>query len=278
VEEKERVLDKVRQELIISGYSKRTRIMYLCYLKDFLNRLKKPLDEVTRDDLVGYLASKKEGSNLSNASLSLVHSALKFLFHNILKNKIIDDIRTPKKAKKLPTVLTIKEVKELIKATKAGRNRLIVGFLYSSGVRVSEAVNIKLMDMNLDEKIARVKGGKGNKDRVIILSTNWIKELKKYLKRRKIPSDFVFCKKNGKPISTNAVQRIVKSAAIKAGIEKKVSPHSLRHSFATHLLEGGENIRKIQELLGHTNLSTTQIYTSVSTEELKKVRSPFDNL
>ncbi|MFH1545272.1 MAG: site-specific tyrosine recombinase/integron integrase [archaeon] len=278
MEEKERVLDKVRQELIISGYSKRTRIMYLCYLKDFLNRLKKPLDEVTRDDLVGYLASKKEGSNLSNASLSLVHSALKFLFHNILKNKIIDDIRTPKKAKKLPTVLTIKEVKELIKSTKAGRNRLIVGFLYSSGVRVSEAVNIKLMDMNLDEKIARVKGGKGNKDRVIILSTNWIKELKKYLKRRKIPSDFVFCKKNGKPISTNAVQRIVKSAAIKAGIEKKVSPHSLRHSFATHLLEGGENIRKIQELLGHTNLSTTQIYTSVSTEELKKVRSPFDNL
>lgn len=278
MDEKKGLLERVRQELIISGYSKRTRIMYLCYLNDFFNHLKKPVKEVTRDDLVGYLADKKEKSGLSNASLSLIHSALKFLFHNILKNKIIDDVRAPKKAKKLPTVLTIKEVKELIKATKAGRNRLIVEFLYSSGVRVSEAVKIKLADLDLDEKIARVKGGKGNKDRVIILSTNWIKELKKHLRKRKIPSEFVFSKKNGKPISSNTIQRIVKNAAMKAGIEKKVSPHSLRHSFATHLLEGGENIRKIQELLGHTNLSTTQIYTSVSTDELKKVKSPFDKL
>ena len=190
----------------------------------------------------------------------------------------MDDIRSPKRAKKLPSVLTHKEVKDLIKAAGAKRDRLIVEFPYSSGCRVSECVKLKVNDLEFKERIATVRGGKGNKDRIIILSNEWLKHIKKYLKSKKIKSEFVFSKKNGKPISADTVQRIIKKSAEKAGIQKHVTPHTLRHSYATHLLEAGESIRKIQELLGHANLSTTQIYTSVSTEQLKKVQSPLDKL
>ena len=170
------------------------------------------------------------------------------------------------------------EVRSFIKAAKKKGSRLIIELLYSSGLRVSEAVKMQLEDLNMKEHIAKVRGGKGNKDRIVILSKDWIKKYKKYLAKRKIKSPFVFAKKNSQPFSTDAVQRLVKKSAKRAGIQKKVTPHTLRHSHATHLLEAGENIRTIQELLGHSSLATTQIYTHVSLENLKKVKSPLDRL
>ncbi len=269
---------KLRQELIVSGYSLRTIKMYLCYFNEFSRFLKKPIEQTERDDLVGFLAEKKEKGDVSNATLALVHAALQFFFHKVMRKKIVDDIKIAKKAKKLPVVLSQREVKDLIKAAPAKRDRLMVEFLYSSGCRVSECVKLKTENLNFKERIASIRGGKGNKDRIIILSKEWLKHINKYLKKKKIKSPFVFSKKNGKPLSSDTVQRVVKKAAKKAGIEKKVTPHTLRHSYATHLLEAGENIRKIQELLGHSDLSTTQIYTRVSTTELKKVKSPLDQL
>lgn len=274
----ETILPSFKQELIVGGYSPRTIRMYIFYLKEFLLFVKKPPKEIERGDIVSFLAEKKEANNASNATLSLIHSALKFYFHGMLGKKILDEIKTPRKAKKLPTVLTKQEVKALILATKPKRNRLIVQFLYSTGARVSECVKLKVVDLNLKEKTANIRGGKGNKDRVIILSREWIKYLKKYLARKKVKSEFVFSKKNGTQLSSDTVQRIVRGAAEKAGMQKTVTPHKLRHSYATHLLEAGENIRKIQELLGHSNLNTTQIYTQVSVTELKKVESPLDRL
>jgi len=267
-----------RSELLIAGYSPKTLEMYLMYVKDFLNYSKKDPVGADRTDIVSFMAHKKEDQGCSGATLALAHAALKYYFHNYLKSKIVDDIKIPKKSKKLPTVLTKPEIKALFKATKAGRNRLSLEFLYSAGCRVSEAVKLKTEDLDFREKIARIRGGKGDKDRVIILASAWIRELKKYLKRKKVRSDYVFSKKNGKSISTDTIQRVIKLAAAKAGIRKHVTPHSLRHSYATHLLEAGESIRKIQVLLGHNDLSTTQIYTKVSTDELKKVKSPFDNM
>ncbi len=271
-------VQKLRQELIVSGYSSRTVKMYLCYFNEFDRFLKKPIEQCERDDIVAFLAEKKEKGNVSNATLALVHAALHFFFHKIMRKKIVEDIKIAKKATKLPTVLGRDEVKKLIKATPPKRDRLIVEFLYSSGCRVSECVKLKTENLDFKEKMASIRGGKGNKDRMIILSKEWLKHIKKYLKRKKIKSVFVFSKKNGTPLSSDTVQRVVKKAAEKAGIQKKVTPHTLRHSYATHLLETGENIRKIQELLGHSDLSTTQIYTRVSTAELKKVKSPLDRL
>ena len=272
------LVEKFRQELLIAGYSQRTLTMYMSYVSDFLGFIKKHAPLAVREDLVAYLAMLKEKRNVSNATLALALASLKFFFHTFLHLKIVDEIKIPKKARKLPVVLTKDEVRGLIKATKAGRNRLIVEFIYSTGARVSEAVNIKVNDLELREGVGVVRGGKGKKDRIIILSKNWISEVKRHLKHKKVYSEFVFSKKNGKPLSSDTIERIVKNAAMKAGLQKDVHVHTLRHSYATHLLEAGENIRKIQELLGHASLNTTQLYTKVSTEELKKVKSPLDDL
>lgn len=276
--EKHALLERFRQELVITGYSSKTIKMYCIYAREFLAATEKPAENTSREDIIAFLARKKEHGKASNTTLALVHSALHYFFHTFLKKNVLDGIKSPKKAKKLPAVLSRDEVKALIKATKAKRNRLIVEFLYAAGVRVSECVKLKVNDLDLKQRIARISGGKGNKDRIVILSIEWIKHAKKYLKNKKVKSEYVFSKKNGKQLSADIMQRIVRKAAKKAGINKHVTPHTLRHSFGTHLLEGGENIRNIQELLGHSSLSTTQIYTHVSIEGLKKVKSPLDNL
>ncbi|MBN1941389.1 MAG: tyrosine-type recombinase/integrase [Candidatus Diapherotrites archaeon] len=271
-------IERLRQELVISGYSARTTKMYCLYAKDFLEHTKKPAEQIERQDVVSFLANKKEKDNSSNATLALIHAALKFFLEKIGHKKIMDEVKTPKKGKHLPSVLTKKEVKALIKATKKKRNRLIIEFLYSSGVRVSEATKIQKEDLNFKERTARIRAGKGDKDRTVLLSKDWVQKFKKYLAKRKTKSQYVFAKKNGKPLSVDAIQRLVKKSAEKAGIQKHVTPHTLRHSHATHLLESGVNIRTIQELLGHSSLSTTQIYTHVSLSSLKKVKNPLDRL
>jgi site-specific recombinase XerD len=272
-------LNRFREELVVAGYSPRTTQTYLIQVTEFLRFAKKKTEECTRSDVIAFMAHKKEQESVAPATLALMYSALTYFFKTFLHLQTMEEIKYPKKAKTIPTVLTKEEVKQLIHATKRGRNRLLVQFLYSTGVRVSEAVKIRVDVLEFKEGIARVKGGKGNKDRVIILSKNWIKDAKKYLKRKKVPSEFLFSQKTtGRPISVDTVQRIVREACRKAGIEKEATVHTLRHSFATHLLEAGENIRTIQELLGHASLATTQIYTHVSTDTLKKVKSPFDRL
>lgn len=273
------VLESFRQELVIAGYSPRTIKTYLFLVKDFLIFFNKDPKTTVRNDIVGFMVQKKEKDRVSPTTLALVHCALTFFFKNFLHSTVMQEIKAPKKDKKLPSVLTKEEVRELIGAAKRGRNRLIVQFLYSTGVRVSEAVKMKIEDLDLTQKMGKVKSGKGSKDRVIILSKNWCSDIKKYLKKRKVKSDYLFSKRTlPKAISTDTVQRIIREACEKAGIQKEVTPHTLRHSYATHLMESGENIRTIQELLGHASLATTQIYTHVSTEALKKVKNPFDQL
>jgi len=273
----ERYLKEFKQELIISGYSSKTLEMYYMYAKEMLFFINKKPEEINERDIIGYLAGKKE-KGCSNATIALVHAALKYFFKEYLKLPTIENVKSAKKAKSLPKVLTKSEVKSLFEATRFGRNRLMLQFMYGSGSRVSEVVKIKIEDINFKEKTAMIRGGKGNKDRLIILSKEWIKGTTKYLDKKKIKSEYVFSKKNGKPLSTDTIQRIVKDAAQKAGITKHVTPHSLRHSYATHLLEAGVNIRYIQSLLGHSSLNTTQIYTNVANEQLKKVESPLDKL
>lgn len=272
-----KILTQFKQELMVTGYSPRTTKMYLIYVQKLLEQTPKLPMDMDKQDIVSFLATARE-KNVSNATLSLMHSALKFFFQQHIGKKIIDDVKIPKKGKKLPSVLTINELKEIFKHTKVGRNRLLLQFIYSTGVRVSEAVKMRVEELDFENATANVKSGKGNKDRVVVLSQKWITFIKKYLNRKKIQSEFVFSKKNGKPLSTDTVERIIRHAAKDAGITKRVTPHVLRHSFATHLLDSGENIRKIQILLGHANLSTTSIYTHVSKEELRKVQSPLDNM
>jgi integrase/recombinase XerD len=152
----------------------------------------------------------------------------------------------------------------------------MIKLLYSSGLRLNELTNLKIGDLEYNENIGWVRSGKGGKDRIFILSSKMIEELKNFTKDRPNES-FLFEGRNGR-LSARAVQKAISSVAKKSGIQKSIHVHTLRHSFATHLLESGEDIRKIQELLGHSNLSTTQIYTHISTAELKKIKNPLDSL
>lgn len=274
---KEDLIKRFSNELIVAGYSQRTVIMYCGYVSEFLDSLKKPVTDSKHDDIIAFLVNKKS-KKVTNTTLALIYSALNFFFKNFLKMKILEDVKRPKIGKKIPVILTRDEVTSLLRAATKKRDNLILSFLYSSGCRVSECTKLKINDLDLNNYTANVWGGKGDKDRIVILSKKWVEEIKKYLENRKINSEFVFCGTSSGKLSEDTIQKIVKKYAKKAGITKDITPHTLRHSYATHLLENGESIRKIQVLLGHTNLSTTQIYTTVSTEELKKVKSPLDSL
>ncbi|HOZ35709.1 MAG TPA: tyrosine-type recombinase/integrase [archaeon] len=274
------ILKKFENELNIIGYSQKTIETYLIYLNKFSEFIKKDLKEVNSDDIVNFLSYLKTKKNSGSATMNLVLSAIKHFYNEFLKQNILIDIKLPKKAKKIPIVLTPKEIKDLVENTSNNRNKLIIEFMFSTGVRVSECVNMKISDLNFEEFTGNVIAGKGNKDRIIILSKNWVAEYKKYLEERekKVKSEYLFCSDSGKPLSVDTIQKFLKISANKAGITKKISPHKLRHSFATSLLENDVNIRYIQQLLGHANLNTTQIYTKVNTNKLKEIENPLDHM
>ncbi|MBW2996442.1 tyrosine-type recombinase/integrase [Candidatus Woesearchaeota archaeon] len=234
------------------------------------------------EDIKAYLAHLMADKKLKPASVNLALCSLRFFYQEILEKEIFKKVKSPKSEKKLPTVLTKDEIKALLDSTKNKKHHLLIEMLYSSGLRVSEAVSIKVNDLDLNERVGRVISGKGKKDRLIILSNNIIEHIEKYLKKREkkgYKSEFLFNVKNPeKHLSIRQAQKIIQKAAKKANIKKRVFCHALRSSFATHLLESGVDIRVIQELLGHSNLQTTERYTKVSTEQIKKVRSPLDNL
>ncbi|MDD5316939.1 MAG: tyrosine-type recombinase/integrase [Candidatus Cloacimonetes bacterium] len=272
------LLNKFKNELNIMGYSQRTIDTYMIYLNMFYEYVKKDLDKINDDDIINFLSYLKTEKKVGSATLNLVLSAIKHFYIEFLKSNILINIKLPNKAKKIPIVLTPKEIKELISVIDNTRNKLIVEFMFSTGVRISECVNMKISNLNFDEFTGNVISGKGNKDRIIILSKKWVENYKTYLENRKIKSEYLFCNNSGNALSVDTIQKFLKIYASKANIDKKISPHTLRHSFATNLLENDVNIRYIQQLLGHANLNTTQIYTKVNTNKLKTIQNPLDNI
>ena len=271
------ILEDLETELKIRGYSQATIKNYLRHNRLFFEFIKKPAKSVTEKDLKLYLAQIISDKKQKPSSANLLLSSIKFYFQNIVKKNIFLDVRAPKMEKKLPTVLTKEEVKQLIKATTNPKHRILVELLYSSGLRVSEAVKMRVNDLDFNEHMGLVKSGKGKKDRNIILSKDFVKSLQAYLDARKEKSEYIFPSHEGH-ITERMAQKIVNESAKRAQIKKRVFCHALRSSFATHLLEAGTDIRVIQTLLGHSDISTTMRYTQVSTQQLKKVQSPLDNI
>ena len=272
--DKKEAIQKIETELKLQGKSKQTIKMYSFYNSSFLDFIEKDSNQIIQDDIKHYLSSLLDKGN-DVATVALARSALRFFYDSILKRGITIDIKTPKKQRKLPDVLTKDEIKRLIDAAGNLRDKLLVEFMYSAGLRVSECASLKKSDLNIEDKTGLLKNGKGGKDRFFILSDKLTRDLNEYL--TDLGSDYIFAI-GETPISARRVQVIVHNLAKKANIKKKVYCHLLRHSFATHLLEAGVDIRKIQELLAHSNLQTTQFYTQVSKKELKKVKSPLDDL
>ena len=291
-----KIFENLETELKLRGFSERTIKTYLWQNNQFIEWLKMRKDvkegfqatladngsdvgfqNVTRGDIKTYIAFLLSDKGMKPSSVNLAISALKFLYEEIMKKDFFKDIKKPKSEKKLPVVLTKDEVKRLLAAIENPKHRLLVEFMYGSGLRVSEAVGLKIDDLDLNENIGIVRSSKGKKDRNIIIPKRLQRQLELYLSSRKDSNPYIFHIAD-RAITTRQAQKVVKEAANRAEIKKRVFCHALRSSFATHLLEEGTDIRIIQELLGHADLGTTQIYTKVSTERIKKVKSPFDTL
>ncbi len=266
-------LDKLKTELKIRGFSPLTVRNYTFFVEKFLKSSNKNVNELNKDDVKAYLSGMFDSK--SKSTIMLAAASIKFFFLEVLK-KDFSGIPLPKKEKKLPAVLTKDEVRNLIDSTDSLKSRLMVALLYSTGLRVSEIVNLKVDDIDFNANSGWVRKGKGSKDRLFIMSKQLSEELKEYLSNRGQNNLYVFSKE--KPLTTRNIQKIIQGTRKRAGINKKITPHTLRHSFATHLLEQGTDIRIIQAILGHSSLSTTQVYTHISNEQFRKVKNPFDAL
>ncbi len=270
------MLKILETELKLRGFSEKTVNTYTRHNRLFLEAVKKQPDQVTEDDIKSYLADLMAVKKLSGKTVALKRAALKFFYDEILKKNIVN-VKTPKTSKHIPEVLTREEIKKLIDSAPTKKSKLIIKMLYSNGLRVSELVNLKLKDLNLGEKEGWVRKGKGSKDRFFSLSSLVIEDLTKHISSLS-PSEEYLLPGKQKTLSPRNIQKITEKAAKKAGIAKQVSPHKLRHSYATHLLDSGVDIRLIQKLLGHSSISTTEIYTHVSNQQLKKVKNPLDSI
>ncbi|MFW9992618.1 MAG: site-specific tyrosine recombinase/integron integrase [Candidatus Odinarchaeota archaeon] len=262
---------------IEKGYSSKTIREYSYDLQMFRRFVQKDLSCANSWDIRRFLKHLKQDKDYSNTSVHRKICSIRSLYKFLEKEKVIDHnpaaaIETPKVPKSLPKTITVEEVKNLLEAAESSRNRLILLLLYSTGLRVSELASLKVNDIQFDENLVKVVRGKGSKDRIVPINENVATILKEYIERsadsRKDNS--VFINKYGLGLTARSIQRIVKTSKERAELDKKVTPHVLRHAFATHLIEGGCDIRVIQELLGHSSLSTTQIYTHVSLTHLRK--------
>jgi integrase/recombinase XerD len=273
-------------ELEIRNYSQNTIKTYKSIVNNFYNYLlnEKDLYDDRRflRSFKRYIQYLKRDRLVSQNYIYLVTVVVKkFLEFN--KVHFLNEIKTPKRTKSLPKSLNEIEVENLINAVDCNatedtlakktmklRNKLILALLYSSGLRISELVTLITKDIDLDERTMRIRG-KGEKDRIVLFDNEVKKLIILYLEFKKTDTDYLFLNRFNKPLTPRYIQIMIKKYAKTAGIKKKVTPHILRHSFATHLLKNGVDIRVIQQLLGHSNLSTTQIYTSVDMETLKTV-------
>ena len=271
-------LQQIHQRLIIKRYSPSTVSTYLSCLTHFFNfhKTKNP-ETLSKQDILYYLEFLvKKG--YSKSSQNQYINSIKFYYEKFLeREKQYYFIDRPIKDKKLPIVLSKEEVQSLFNQVYNLKHKTILVLIYSCGLRISELINLKINDIDTQRMLIQIRNSKGNKDRQVQLAEQIHQLIKRYNNEYN-PKQFLFNGLNSYQYSTASIQKIIKRAAIKADIRKNVTPHTLRHSFATHLLEDGIDIRYIQTILGHSNIQTTQIYTHVSSRHLKNIKNPTDDM
>ena len=273
--------DMMSNELKIRRYSKKTHETYLRCMRDFVKFHMKCPAELDLDDIKAYqvymVNDKKASYTVFNQSVC----AIRFFYRNVMRKEWdIRHIPFQKKGKKLPDVLSVQEVSSLINAPDYIKHKAILQTLYSTGMRLEELVNLSYKDINSDRMSVRIRQGKGRKDRYVMLSETLLETLYEYWRlSNPKPYKYLFPGRNNEcRIHPRSVQHAVVMAGKKAGLNKRVTPHLLRHCFGTHLLEMGANIRVIQQLMGHRSLSTTIIYTHVAKNYINETPSPLDSL
>lgn len=264
----------------LRNYSIRTTETYCGLIARLQDDLKIPLEEITADQVKGYLHKRIVTEKISVATINQTISAFKILQVDVLKRPWETvKIKRPRREKKLPVVLSLTEVEKLIAITQNLKHRALLALAYSSGLRRSELLRLKPADIDSSRMQIRVVQGKGKKDRYTILSAKALELLRVYYKIHR-PGTWLFepMGKTGLPLSEQTINSVIKKSARKSGIRKSVSFHTLRHCFATHLLEKGVNIRLIQEFLGHASLKTTAKYLHLVSIHPGSITSPLDNM
>jgi site-specific recombinase XerD len=277
------LLERTRSALALRGYSPRTRKVYVGHIRRYLEWLPAGEPTVESEDphtnAMAYLVDLVRVRRVSRSYHNQAVSALRFFFETVLAAPTLADrIPRPKAERRLPHVLSRAEVARFLACIRHPKHRAVVLLIYSAGLRVGEAVRLRPEDLDVDRGLIRVRRGKGGKDRYTLLSTRAVEAVRIYQNAFPTGPWLFPGSRPGRHYTTRSVQRVIERAAAEAGIMKKVTPHTLRHSFATHLLEAGTGLRFIQELLGHHSSRTTELYTHVSQPQLAAIRNPLDDL
>ena len=266
----EGLLKRLEENLKLRNYSNQTIKSYLSHVRNYLRFAKnKGINSASAKDFLLSKISKDEPASVGHNVF-----ALKYFFREILNQNL--NLPNPKRNKTLPNILTVEEIRKMIEITSNIKHKLIIKVLYGCGLRVSEIVNLKKEDLNFEEDLMKIRLAKGKKDRFVKIPESIKSELESYFQLDN--SEVLFSSNCGGKLTKKTIAKIVQNSAKKAGIKKRVYPHLLRHSFATHLLESGVDLRIIQKLLGHSDIKTTQIYTQISQASIKNIKSPLDNI
>ena len=266
------LVDIVTREMRLRNYSPKTIEAYLRVIADLYGFYRKPLKNVSEEEIKTYLY-KKQQKGLSSQTIALYANAINFLYTKIYTNAGYVKLRHPKQSNKLPVVLSRMEINKVINAIDNKKHKLLISLSYGAGFRVSEAINLKVKDVNLEELTIHIKDAKGKKDRMTIFPEKLKSDLAELMALRG-KDDYIFESSRGGKLTERTAQKVFENALTKTGIQKDATFHSLRHSFATHLLENGVDVRYVQELLGHANIRTTQIYTHVTNPSIRNIKSP----
>ncbi len=265
-------LNNTEQELKIRNYSLKTIKSYLYGLRGYFSFKGNDFTELDQEDIRNFLLHCEQ-KQISPQSRNLFLNAIKFYYRNVRKNYQKIEIYFAKKPKSLPIVLSRNEVNKVLESLKNVKHKLLLSLAYGAGLRVSEVVSLKVQDLDFEELTVHIKQAKGQKDRISVMPESLTNSLKN-LVAGKSGKDLVFASERGGKLTTRTAQKVFENALEKSGIKKDATFHSLRHSFATHLLENGTDVRYVQALLGHANIRTTQIYTHVTNPSLKNIKSP----
>ncbi len=274
------VLEAMKKEMFRRKLSYKTMQTYLFYVRKFLGFCSKEPKEFSKKDCREFLEMFMErrlcwtkNIELSGSTLNVALNSLRFMMEEVLRKSMRLNIKYSNTPKTLPVCLSKAEVKKLLSVISNQKHNLLVSLIYGAGLRVSEAVKLQPQDIELEQDIGWVRHGKGNKDRPFIVPEC----LQERIRFAKVKGVYLFPGTRGRHLSTRSVQEIVKKAAKRAGIKKNIHPHTLRHSFATHLLEAGSDVTVVQSLLGHNEARTTLVYLHMTKPRLISVRSSLDN-
>ncbi|MDD5770604.1 MAG: tyrosine-type recombinase/integrase [Candidatus Gracilibacteria bacterium] len=283
-------IQNLQRELKYRNYSPRTIEVYSTCVEYFLKYIKNDISAISKETIIDFTLHL-QSKNKAPKTINIYKEAIKFFYANIISSFLesrsthgkggrdlgfednIFDIKLSRETKRLPIVLSKDEILKIIEITTNQKHKLLLSLSYASGLRVSEIIDLKVGDINLEELTIHIKGAKGNKDRITIFSQKLKNDLGKIILYKE-KNDYIIESERGGKLTSRTAQIIFKNSLKKAGIKKEATFHSLRHSFATHLLEKGTDIRYIQELLGHSSIKTTQIYTKVMNPNLKNISSP----